>query len=161
MILWNIIIEKVHFIVKTYCLSVSACGGLSSLVWTSRSSPYYNYYFWKISCYLEIINYKKFLTNFASNLCLQIVRAIQLSTSALQLIPSLVLPYFWKVPQAHGHFLLFLFFHGYLAHTSFIFTLDLQSTTGTHFFHGNFLLFIFMDFLADSPYSYIQFLTRI
>ena len=61
MILWNIIIEKVDFIVKTYCLSVSACGGLSSLVWTSRSSPYYNYYFWKISYYLEIISYKRFL----------------------------------------------------------------------------------------------------
>ena len=102
----------------------------------------------KISYYLQIINYKKFFTNFDSNLCLQIARAVLLSTSTLQFIPSLVLPYFLKVPQAHGHFLLFLFFHGYLAHTSFIFTLDFQSTTGAHFLRSFSISFYFHGFLG-------------
>ena len=86
-------------------------------LYLDHHEPVVTYNLQKINCHLQIINYKKFFTNFDSNLCLQTARAVQLLAGARLFIHSLVSLFFWSFSLIFHFDRLFLslanFFYSY------------------------------------------------
>ena len=124
-------------------------------------------YLQKLSQYLQIKNYKKF---FSIAICACKLRKPSCSRPAhfnlYHLLFYLIFARYHRRALFSWLFSLNFYFHGFLAHTFFCFYLNFAKYHKRTFFSWSFsLIFHFDGFdlfgLANSPYSYFEFLTRI